>query len=135
MTHTGSAEVAERGLERVDFQVGRTGSLTPTARLRTVFVGGANVSNATLHNMDEIARKDVRVGDPVIVRRAGDVIPEVKEVVLAKRPTTTVPLLLIEPRTVCGQEVKKDPHGPIHRCIGRLACKSDRKRKRLNSSH
>src|SRR3546814_2789256 len=137
MTHTGSAEVAERGLERVDFQVGRTGSLTPTARLRTVFVGGANVSNATLHNMDEIARKDVRIGDTVIVRRAGDVIPEVKEVVLAKRPKTTVPLLMIEHCLVCGSEVKKDPDGPIYRCIGRLVCKAqlDRKSTRLNSSH
>src|SRR3546814_7720839 len=74
--------------------------------------------------MDEIARKDVRVGDTVIVRRAGDVIPEVKEVVLAKRPTTTVPLLMIEHCPVCGSEVKKDPDGPIYRCIGRLVCKA-----------
>src|SRR3546814_11456964 len=73
--------------------------------------------------MDEIARKDVRIGDTVIVRRAGDVIPEVKEVVLAKRPKTTVPLLMIEHCPVCGSEVKKDPEGPIYRCIGRLVCK------------
>src|SRR3546814_15457184 len=106
MTHTGSAEVAERGLERVDFQVGRTGALTPTARLRTVFVGGANVSNATLHNMDEIARKDVRIGDTVIVRRAGDVIPEVKDVVLANRTKTTVPLPMIEQCPVGGSDGK-----------------------------
>src|SRR3546814_12715856 len=77
--------------------------------------------------MDEIARKDVRIGDTVIVRRAGDVIPEVKEVVLAKRPMTTVPLLMIEHCPVCGSEVKKDPDGPIHRCIGRLVCKAQLK--------
>src|SRR3546814_15628299 len=111
-------------LESLDFRVGRPCGLTPAARLRMVVVGVANVSEATLHNMDEIARKDVRVGDTVIVRRAGDVIPEVKEVVLAKRPTTTVPLLMIEHCPVCGSEVKKDPDGPIYRCIGRLVCEA-----------
>lgn len=124
IAHKFAAEEAETVLESVDFQVGRTGALTPTARLRTVFVGGANVSNATLHNMDEVARKDVRIGDTVIVRRAGDVIPEVKEVVLAKRPPATQPLTIVDTCPVCGSEVKKDPDGPIYRCIGRLVCKA-----------
>lgn len=124
VAHKFAAEEAETVLENVDFQVGRTGALTPTARLRTVFVGGANVSNATLHNMDEVARKDVRIGDTVIVRRAGDVIPEVKGVVLAKRPADARVVVMPAQCPVCGSEVKKDPDGPIYRCIGRLVCKA-----------
>ncbi|NKF22654.1 NAD-dependent DNA ligase LigA [Solimonas marina] len=124
IAHKFAAEEAETVLEHVDFQVGRTGALTPTARLRTVFVGGANVSNATLHNMDEVARKDVRIGDTVIVRRAGDVIPEVKGVVLDKRPAGTQPIHMAPVCPVCGSEVKKDPDGPIYRCVGRLVCKA-----------
>jgi DNA ligase (NAD+) len=124
IAHKFAAEEAETVLESVDFQVGRTGALTPTARLRTVFVGGANVSNATLHNMDEVARKDVRIGDTVIVRRAGDVIPEVKGVVLSKRPPGAQPVTMASRCPVCGSEVKKDPDGPIYRCIGRLVCKA-----------
>ncbi|WP_043113420.1 NAD-dependent DNA ligase LigA [Solimonas soli] len=124
VAHKFAAEEAETVLENVDFQVGRTGALTPTARLRTVFVGGANVSNATLHNMDEVARKDVRIGDTVIVRRAGDVIPEVKGVVIDKRPHDARPVVMPAHCPVCGSEVKKDPDGPIYRCIGRLVCKA-----------
>ncbi|MFT4046074.1 MAG: NAD-dependent DNA ligase LigA [Solimonas sp.] len=124
VAHKFAAEEAETLLENVDFQVGRTGALTPTARLRTVFVGGANVSNATLHNMDEVARKDVRIGDTVIVRRAGDVIPEVKGVVAGKRPSGARPVAMPARCPVCGSEVKQDPDGPIYRCVGRLVCKA-----------
>lgn len=124
VAHKFAAEEAETVLENVDFQVGRTGAMTPTARLRTVFVGGANVSNATLHNMDEVLRKDVRIGDTVIVRRAGDVIPEVKGVVIEKRPADAQAVLMPAQCPVCGSEVRKDPEGPIYRCIGRLVCKA-----------
>jgi DNA ligase (NAD+) len=127
IAHKFPAEEAETVLENVDFQVGRTGALTPTARLRTVFVGGAHVSNATLHNMDEIARKDVRIGDAVIVRRAGDVIPEVKAVVLDKRPADARVVEMPALCPVCGSDVRRDPEGAIYRCVGRLVCKAQLK--------
>ncbi|TXH74201.1 MAG: NAD-dependent DNA ligase LigA, partial [Thiothrix sp.] len=109
-------------LEAVEFQVGRTGALTPVARLKPVFVGGVTVSNATLHNMDEIERKDVRVGDFVIVRRAGDVIPEVARVVLEKRPATAQVIHLPAQCPVCGSEVKRSEEGAVARCTGGLYC-------------
>jgi DNA ligase (NAD+) len=127
VAHKYPAEEAQTLLLDVDFQVGRTGVLTPTARLKTVFVGGANVSNATLHNMDEVARKDVRIGDTVVVRRAGDVIPEVKEVVLALRPADAREVVMPGHCPVCGSEVRRDPEGVAYRCIGRLVCKAQLK--------
>lgn len=106
----------------VEFQVGRTGILTPVARLKPVFVGGVTVSNATLHNMDEIARKDVRIGDTVIVRRAGDVIPEVASVVLAQRPKNARVIEAPSNCPVCGAvAVRMDGEAAI-RCMGEISC-------------
>ncbi len=106
----------------VDFQVGRTGALTPVARLKPVFVGGVTVSNATLHNMDEIARKDVRIGDTVIVRRAGDVIPEVASVVLAKRPSHAQIIPTPTHCPVCGSVALRLDDQAAIRCMGELSC-------------
>ncbi|MEQ1438147.1 NAD-dependent DNA ligase LigA [Fontimonas sp. SYSU GA230001] len=117
-----AAEEAQTVIEDIDFQVGRTGVLTPTARLRTVFVGGAHVSNATLHNLDEIARKDIRIGDWVVVRRAGDVIPEVKEVVLAKRSHHVRHAQVPQRCPVCDSPVVREPGDPVARCSGGLTC-------------
>ena len=112
----------------VDFQVGRTGALTPVARLSPVSVGGVTVSNATLHNLDEIVRKDIRIGDTVIIRRAGDVIPEVVSVVIAKRPAITEAIHLPERCPICGSEVIREEGEAIARCIGGLFCKAQLKR-------
>lgn len=102
----------------VDFQVGRTGALTPVARLAPVFVGGVTVSNATLHNMDEVARKDVRIGDTVVVRRAGDVIPEVARVLLERRPSQTEAIRLPSQCPVCHSTVERAPGEAVARCTG-----------------
>lgn len=122
IAHKFPAQEAMTELEAVEFQVGRTGALTPVARLKPVFVGGVTVSNATLHNMDEIERKDVRVGDFVIVRRAGDVIPEVARVVLEKRPATAQVIRMPAQCPVCGSEVKRSEEGAVARCTGGLYC-------------
>jgi len=119
-------EVMTRLLD-VDFQVGRTGALTPVARLEPVAVGGVIVSNATLHNMDEIERKDIRIGDVVIVRRAGDVIPEVVAPVLQQRKGD-LPLPKMPPRCpVCDSEVLQQPGQTAFRCVGGLVCAAQRK--------
>ncbi|TVQ48439.1 MAG: NAD-dependent DNA ligase LigA [Gammaproteobacteria bacterium] len=111
----------------VEFQVGRTGALTPVARLEPVFVGGVTVSNATLHNIDELRRKDVRIGDTVIVRRAGDVIPEVAQVVLDRRPAETQIVELPEHCPVCGSDVVRPEGEAVARCAGGLYCAAQRK--------
>jgi DNA ligase (NAD+) len=110
----------------VEFQVGRTGALTPVARLEPVFVGGATVSNATLHNMDEVERKDIRIGDRVIVRRAGDVIPEVVSAVIAERHGNEKPIKLPEKCPVCQSTVERIEGEVVARCSGGLYCKAQR---------
>ena len=114
-------------VENIEFQVGRTGAITPVARLKPVFVGGVTVSNATLHNMDEIARLDLRIGDYVIVRRAGDVIPQVAAVVKDKRPANTRIVELPSNCPVCQSEVERVEGEAVARCSGGLSCSAQRK--------
>jgi DNA ligase (NAD+) len=113
-------------VKEIGFQVGRTGALTPVARLAPVFVGGVTVSNATLHNIDELHRKDVRVGDTVTIRRAGDVIPEVVNVVLARRPKKTKKVRLPRKCPVCGSAVVREEGEAVARCTGGLICEAQR---------
>jgi DNA ligase (NAD+) len=110
----------------VEFQVGRTGAVSPVARLEPVFVGGVTVSNATLHNMGEMHRKDVRIGDTVIVRRAGDVIPEIVKVVIERRPENTEPVPVPKKCPVCGSAITRVADEAIVRCSGGLFCPAQR---------
>lgn len=111
----------------IQVQVGRTGALTPVARLEPVIVSGVTVTNATLHNADEVQRKDVRIGDTVIVRRAGDVIPEVVNVVLERRPADTHPFSLPQICPVCHSQVIRPESEAVTRCVGGLYCPAQRK--------
>jgi len=122
LAHKFVAEEAETIIEEIEIQVGRTGVLTPVARLTTVFVGGVNVSKATLHNEDEVRRKDVRVEDTVKVRRAGDVIPQVVSVVLEKRPEDTTPFSMPKACPICKSEVVRIEGEIALRCTNGLSC-------------
>jgi len=127
VAHKYPAEEAMTEVLGIDIQVGRTGALTPVARLAPVFVGGVTVTNATLHNEDEVRRKNVHVGDTVIVRRAGDVIPEVVRVVPEKRPILAPEFIMPSTCPVCGSQVVRGEDEAVARCSGGLYCPAQRK--------
>ena len=126
IAHKFPADEALTVIKGIEFQVGRTGALTPVARLEPVFVSGVTVSNVTLHNIDEVHRKDVRVGDTVIVRRAGDVIPEVVSVLAERRPPGTTPLELPATCPVCHSRVLRAEGEAVARCTGAFTCRAQR---------
>ncbi len=127
VAHKFPAEEGITVLEDVEFQVGRTGAVTPVARLKPVQVGGVTISNATLHNMDEVARLDLVIGDTVVVQRAGDVIPKVVSVLRDKRPKQTRQIILPAQCPACGSEVLQAEGEVIARCTGGLRCSAQRK--------
>jgi DNA ligase (NAD+) len=132
IAHKYPAEEATTLLLGIDVQVGRTGAITPVARLQPVFVGGTTVSNATLHNEDEIRRKDLMIGDTVIVRRAGDVIPEVAAAIMVKRPIDARPFVMPTRCPECDSAIVKLEGEAIARCTGGLICPAQRKQALLH---
>jgi len=132
LAHKYPAEEQTTEVLGIEVQVGRTGALTPVAKLKPVFVGGVTVTNATLHNESELRRKDVRVGDTVVVRRAGDVIPEVVAVRNELRPHHAREFHMPEKCPVCGSAVVKNEDEAVHRCSGGLYCPAQRKQALLH---
>ncbi|MCE2989441.1 MAG: NAD-dependent DNA ligase LigA [Burkholderiales bacterium] len=132
IAHKFPAEEASTELLGIDVQVGRTGAITPVARLRPVFVGGTTVSNATLHNEDEVRRKDLKIGDTVVVRRAGDVIPEVAAVIAAKRPADAREWLMPTRCPECDSAIIRLEGESVARCTGGLFCPAQRKQALLH---
>jgi DNA ligase (NAD+) len=134
IAHKFPAQEETTRLLGIDVQVGRTGAITPVARLAPVFVGGVTVTNATLHNEDEVRRKDVRVGDTVVVRRAGDVIPEVVGSVPDLRPADAVPFVMPTSCPVCGSAIERPEDEAISRCTGGLFCAAQRKQSLIHAA-
>jgi DNA ligase (NAD+) len=132
VAHKFPAEEMPTEVVDISVQVGRTGAITPVAKLKPVFVGGVTVTNATLHNEDEVRRKDVRIGDTVIVRRAGDVIPEVVRVLLDKRPADARAFVMPKQCPECGSAIDRLPDEAIARCTGDLVCPAQRKQSLLH---
>ena len=126
IAHKFPAQEQTTTVEDIIINIGRTGAATPAAKLKPVFVGGVTVTNATLHNADQVARLDVRIGDTVIVRRAGDVIPEVASVVIAQRPAGTQPWRMPERCPVCGSQIEREEGEAVARCMGGLSCAAQR---------
>jgi DNA ligase (NAD+) len=127
IAHKFPAQEQSTVLEAIEIQIGRTGAATPVARLAPVQVAGVTVTNATLHNADQIARLDVRVGDTVIVRRAGDVIPEVASVMNERRPAHAQPWVMPKSCPICGSEIVREEGQAVWRCSGELSCPAQRK--------
>lgn len=134
LAHKFPAQEEATRLLGIDIQVGRTGAITPVARLQPVFVGGVTVTNATLHNEDEIRRKDVRIGDTVIVRRAGDVIPEVVGPIIERRPEGAALFQMPMQCPVCGSAIHRSEDEAISRCTGGLFCAAQRKQSVLHAA-
>jgi len=132
IAHKFPAEEMSTEVLGIEVQVGRTGAITPVARLKPVFVGGVTVTNATLHNEDEVRRKDVRIGDTVVVRRAGDVIPEVVRVVVERRPKGASQFVMPARCPECGSKIVRLPDEAIARCSGGLVCPAQRKQALLH---
>ena len=132
VAHKFPAEEMPTEVVAIGVQVGRTGAITPVAKLKPVFVGGVTVTNATLHNEDEVRRKDVRIGDTVIVRRAGDVIPEVVRVLVEKRPPHAKAFEMPTKCPECGSAIERLPDEAIARCTGGLVCPAQRKQALLH---
>jgi DNA ligase (NAD+) len=135
VAHKYPAQEALTTVLGIDVQVGRTGAITPVARLSPVVVGGVTVTNATLHNEDEVRRKDVHIGDTVVVRRAGDVIPEVVSAIKEKRPASAIAFVMPTSCPICGSHIEKPEEEAVARCSGGLFCPAQRKQALLHFAH